>query len=133
MAFTSEEKARVRYHLGYPNVGLVNTFTLGLPAAIEPAFMLEPAMDRVLPDAEALVRQHLTILDQIESQQVDDLELLAVDKVDEIDIREKEHEQLLGQYLKWQSSLSNIFGVMPNPYDKRFSGRGTGINIRVLH
>jgi len=133
MPFSDDEKAMIRYHLGYPNVSSVATFSLGLPAAIEPLFILESAMNLILPSAESLVRQHLEILTQIESQQVDDLELLAVDAVDEIKLRAKEHTQLIQQYLKWRDSMANIFGVMANPYDKRFSNNiGTGISIRIF-
>lgn len=134
MAFTDEEKANIRYHLGYPNVSTVATFALGVPAAIEPSFILENAMNVVLLPAESRVRKILETLDKVEDQMVDDLDLLAVNQVDEIQVREKEQEQLVYSYMFWRNSLANLFGVVANPYDKRFFGTGAmGINVPVLH
>ena len=132
MALTEQEKSRIRSHLGYPEVSAVSTFALGVPMAIEPSFMLEGAMDRLRPEAEDITREKLATLDGIEGQMRGDLELLAVSRVEEIEINPKEHEKLLQQYLYWRNSLANDLRVLPNPYDFRFLG-GTGVNVSVMH
>jgi hypothetical protein len=136
LSLTDEEKIRVRRHLGYLNVTAVSTFSLGVPAAMQTQFIIEGAMNRLLPEAYDEARRLLTILDGVEQQIVEDQELLAVSKVDEIDIRPDEFKQLVKQYLWWQASLANMFGVPPNPFDQRFSpygGGGMGINVNVQH
>lgn len=127
---TLEEKVKIRHHLGYLNVSAVQTFALGAPAAVETQFVIEGAMNRVLPEAETEVRRHLAVLDKIESQQIDDMELLLVDKIDEISIRQTEQKELREQYVYWARSLANMFGVYPNPFDKRFY-QTSGVNISV--
>lgn len=137
MALTEAEKVRTRHHLGYLGVAQASTFALGVPAAIETSFMLENAFGLILPQTEPLVRQLLDNLDSIEQQILDDQELLAVDQVDEIKIRSDEYEQLLKRYFYWRNGLANAFGVIPNPFDKRFTSWGGpgagGINITVQH
>jgi hypothetical protein len=130
--FTDHEKSRIRLHLGYPNVTAIATFQLGLPAAIEPLFILESAMNLIIPGAEDTVRNIIAMCDKIEAQMIDDLELLAVDAVDEIKVRSDEQEKLVQRYIYWTNALAQQFGVMRNPYDKRFINGG-GINVPVMH
>ena len=130
MPLTEDEKVKIRHHLGYLNVAEAQTFVLGTPAAVETQFLVEGAMNRVKDSALVQVRRHIQILDTIEQQKVDDLELLAVNKVGEIDIRPDEQQALDGQYLRWQASLANLLGIYPNPWDKRNAG---GINVPVLN
>jgi|TARA_Y100000034_G_scaffold121294_1_gene165329 hypothetical protein len=135
MPFTDEEKVRIRHHLGYLNVQRAQTFVLGVPAGVQTQFIIEGAMDRVLIEAEPEARRLIAVLDTLESQLICDLELLAVDKVGEIIIRKTEMKELWKQYQKWQGALSNIMGIYPNPFDKRFEGIGVGagVNVRVQH
>ena len=129
--FSPEEKVSIRRHLGYLNVQASQTFALGVPAAVETQFIIEGAMDRVLQEAAGQVRRHLTILDKIEGQMVDDLELLAITKIGEISVRGDEHAALRKQYDYWAQGMANLLGVYPNPFDKRNSSGG--INVRVNH
>ena len=130
MPLIEEEKVKVRHHLGFLNVAEAYTFVLGTPAAVETQFLVEGAMNRVLESALTLVRKHLQVLDGIEQQKIDDLELLAVTKVGEIEIRADEQQALEQQYERWQASLANCLGIYPNPWDKR---GGSGLNVPVLH
>lgn len=131
MPLTAEEKVKIRHHMGYLNVAAAQTFVLGSPAGVETQFIIEGAMDKVLDAALTEVRRHLAILDQLEAQMVEDHELLAVNTVGEIDIREDEQEALDKRYQRWQRSLGNLLGCYPNPYDKRFAG--SSINVPVSH
>ena len=131
MSFTAEEKVWIRFHMGYLQVTSAATFSLGIPAAVETQFMIENAMNLVRPEAEGLVRDHLTKLAGILNQMVDDHELLAIERLGEITIRQTEHDALRREYGFWQRSLGNVFGIQPNPFDQRFSGRS--LNVAVIH
>ena len=138
MAFTEDEKVRIRHHLGFLNVQQASVFVLGVPAAVETQFLIEGAMGRVLPQAEAKARSLLDQLDGMEQQIFDDTELLAVTQVDEIGIRQDEYEAILKRYHFFRNGLANVLGVYPNPFDKRFydatgGGGGNGINVPVRH
>lgn len=136
MAFTPEEKVKIRHHLGYLNVQEAQTFVLGNPAAVETQFIIEGAMDRVLSAAEPEARRHLAILDGIECQMVADHELLAVNKIGEIEVRREEQEQLRKEYRYWRAGLANILGIYPNPFDRRYgmaNDVGPAVNIPVQH
>jgi hypothetical protein len=136
VSFTPHEKVRIRHHLGYLNVTSSATFVLGLPQAVETQFIIENAMNLVLPEAETEVRSHLATLDSIEEQMRCDHELLAVEQVGEIKIRHDEQKALDKRYLRWRRGLSNLLGVHPNPFDRRYPGDslpGAGINVPVRH
>lgn len=136
MPFTDEEKVSIRSHLGYLNVGYASTFSLGVPQAVETQFMIENAFDQVLPEAEGEVRRLVAILDEIEAQMVCDHELLAVEKIGELTTRSDEQEKLEKRYLRWRSKLANLLGIIPNPFDQRYSSFGgstMGVNVPVAH
>lgn len=129
-SLTPEEKVKVRHHAGYLNVQAAQTFVLGVPAGVETTFIIEGAMDRVLEAALPEVRRHLQILDALEEQMIVDHELLAVNKLGEIEVNNREQDQLTARYDYWVDSLCNLLGVVRNPFDKRLSGR-RGINVTV--
>lgn len=129
--FTQEEKVRIRHHLGYLNVDAVQTFVLGSPAGVETQFLIEGAMNRVLPEALNLARNILAKCDFVEAQILDNQELLAVTAVGEITVRQDEFQALQGRYHYWRNGLANVLGCYPNPFDKRFEG--TGLNVSVNH
>lgn len=131
MGFTDDEKVRIRHHLGYLNVAQSQTFVLGTPAAVQTQFQIEGAMDKVLPAAMGKARQLIQYLEIIEGQMIGDLELLAVDAVDEITIRKTEQSELKREYMYHREGLANLLGIYPNPYDKRFTNTGSIINVRV--
>lgn len=131
LLLTDEEKVRIRHHLGYLNVQAAATFQLGIPAAVQTQFVIESAMNKIIADALPKVRQLLSVLDGIEAQMVDDAELAAINRLDTIEINQKEQVQLRDQYDYHRRGLANLFGVFPNPYDQRFAGGG--INATVHH
>jgi hypothetical protein len=134
MAFSEQEKVRIRHHLGYLNVGQAYTFVAGAPAGVETQFLIEGAMQRVLPEAETLARELLARCDSVEGQMMDNQDLLAVEQVDELKIRQDEFQALLKRYHYHRNALANVLGVYPNPFDKRFAaGTGGGINVNVQH
>lgn len=129
MPLTTQEKIKIRHHLGFLNVSESSTFSLGTPAAVETQFVIEGAMNRVPEEALPELRRQLQILDSIEEQMVADHELLAVERIGEITIRQDEQEALVRVYDRWRQSIANLLGVYPNPWDKRDGG----INVPVIH
>lgn len=135
MPFTEGEKMRVRLHAGYLNVSAVATFALGVPANVQTQYLIEPAMDKVLPEAEDRVRLYLGWLDQMEFQVFDDADTLVATSVGSIELRQDEFEALMKRYIWIVDAMCNILGVMRNPYDKRFNdpSGGVGVNVPVSH
>lgn len=132
---TDDEKIRARMHMGYLNVQQASTFVLGVPAGVQTQFVIEGALQKVIPAAEPLLRTLLTRLDAVDEQIVENMENLAVNKVDEIELREDEFKQLIIRYRHWQGALANLLGVPPNPFDQRpylAGGQSGGINVSVI-
>lgn len=131
-ALNAQEKVKIRHHLGYLNVLESQTFVLGTPAAVETQFIIEGAMNKVLPEAVSEVRRHLQFLDTIEERMMD-LDLIQVTEIGELKInstgKDRHDNALLRKYKWWGQSLANLLGVYPNPFDKRSSG---GLNARVV-
>lgn len=127
---TDAQKVLIRHHLGYLNVSAMQTFVLGTPASLETQFLVEGAMNKVLPAAIPLLDRILGNLETIEQQGVDDLELLAVMRVGDIDVAPNEHSKLLKQYDHWVGALCNLLGIQRNVFDKR--GTSGSLNARVL-
>jgi hypothetical protein len=131
-------KTRARNHLGYGAVQQSATFQLGVPAAMQTAFMIEGAWARILPSSEGLFINLLDRLDLIEEQLVENQGNLAVEGLGEIKVNLKEFEMLLMRYRHWQGSVANMLQVPPNPFDQRpFLGMGynggSGMNASVHH
>jgi len=129
--FTESEKVKIRHHMGYLNVAASATFVLGSPAALETTFLIETAMNKVLPEAESMVRLHLGRMDLLEQQLVDNAEATVAKKIGDIEINEKEYEKVVQRYRFWQNALANLLGTYPNPWDKRFAN--AGVNVPVHH
>ena len=120
MALTQQEKARIRYHLGFPNISAGTQLGLGFPAAGHPAYLLESAMDDILPEAEPKVREVLAQCECIERQMMEAKRRLIASSVGEVDLRGPEElEALEDQYDYWTDALVDIFGVNKNPFSKK--------------
>lgn len=133
---SEEDKVRARGHMGYGGVQESSTFVLGVPAAVQTAFMIEGAWSRILPSHERAFSDLLDKLDEIECQVMGNTGNLATLKVGNIEMNPREFEQLLERYRYWQGKLSNMLQVPPNPFDSRplLSGAGGGgLNVPVQH
>jgi hypothetical protein len=135
MPLTDEERVSVKHHLGYPNANAIQTFVLGVPAAMEPLFMLEGAMNGIAPGAESRLRETIRRLDGIELQLDENRDNVELSKADEVEFRENVYQLLMTRYRHWQGNLCNLIGVPgPNPFDARFYGGGQpSINLAVAH
>lgn len=127
---TDDEKVRIRHHLGYLNVDEVSTFVLGMPAGVETQFMIEGSFSRLLGAAIPQVRKLLQYCECTEEQRFASQPNAVVKKVDGIEMGAAEEQEMLSRnYDHWRAALSNMFGVVPNPFDHRYAGGG--LNLRV--
>ncbi len=115
---TEEEKGRIRYHLGYPDILQNTQIALGFPAAGHTQFILETAMDRVRPSGEPLVRRALNECECIDAQLSQSRrQRLSTAAVDGIVLRGPEElAELEDQYNLWCGKLADVLGVTFNPF-----------------
>lgn len=119
MGLSIVDKARIRGHLGYPNITLMTVMQAGVPSAIQPLYVLEPAMDRVLEEALPLVYAELDVLDKIDAQLSAALQRLAAIELGDLKLRtgragESEGDLLRREYRFHQQKLANQLGVWVN-------------------
>jgi hypothetical protein len=133
--FDPNEKERIRYHLGYLNVQPAASIVFGIPVPIQTMFLVELAMNNILPTAEDRVRKLLTILDGVECKQVEAQNYLVVSKVDDIELRENVGDLLEAEYCRWAARLSDELGAPLYPGAVKFRSLfGVGIgSVPVRH
>ena len=114
------EKARVRRHMGYPEVTAAASIQLGIPKPSQLYFLLEQAMELLMPLAVDRVRDLLNVLDNIEQQMIDAQCKLQVDSVGDISLAgTKDSKARLGtdrlemEYIRWAKRLADVFGSFP--------------------
>ncbi len=116
---TNEEKAKLRHHLGYLNVQAAATFQLGIPAAVQTQFMIEGAWDKVLPEAENLLKILLCRMDDVEAEVYGGIDLASVTATGNIQVNPDRLKILAKYYCMAQQGAANLLGVPPNPFDMR--------------
>jgi hypothetical protein len=125
VAFTPQEKEKIRYHSGYLNAQPAASIQLGVPRPVQTLFLIEDAMDRLLPNgSEDRVRKIICILDGIEDRMIAAQGRLAVKKVEEIEMRPDEPDALEEEYTRWAQRMVDIFGVPLYPLSPRFANAG---------
>jgi hypothetical protein len=127
---TDEEKARIRYHLGYPQTDPVSSIQLGSPAFGQPLFMVESAMERIPVAVIGIIRQLVQVLDHMEARIIEAPDFLVVSAAGEVDINKDYIEQLRTEYARWAQKLADNLGA---PINQFFQGSVNSINIRVMH
>lgn len=131
MALTLEEQAKVRHHLGYPNVNPATMLQFGIPAPQQTLFLVESAMTRLLPDGENIVRRYVKVLDDIETKLVESQDRLAATQLDSLRLNAQEADLLEREYNRWANRLANVLAVPLYPFAQRFHTQG--INTPVAH
>ena len=134
VVFTEEEKARIRYHLGYIQSDPILSVLLGISALAQPQFLVEGQMNRMPDTAVSLVRQLIGRCDQSEQQLFDAQEFVVVSEVDEIKINPDKLTQLQERYRYWVQKLADNLGAPINAYASAFqTGGRLPLNITVVH
>lgn len=135
MALNDEEKQKVRRYMGYLGTENAGTIALGIPQASQPLFIVESQMNRLLPDAEPILREYLTELECIDSQiKQARTRRLKIARAGDVHFRGGEEMDLLyEEYDMWAARLSDLLAAPINPFSevhKRISGGG-GITVNV--
>lgn len=130
------DRARVRAALGYLSVEPTASISLGFPAASQTMFLVERAMDHVIPESKPRILKILDTLDCIESQMVTALCRLSTQSVEGVKMRNSNEEPTEGdllerEYLRWAMRLADLLGAPLNPYSERFRTSGASGNLPV--
>lgn len=120
------ERAKIRHHLGYPNVSAMASIQMGVPKPLQTLFLVETAMDKILTEYLPILRTTIATLDSIECQLVDGQKYLPVNRMGEMEIRKEHLQQLEGEYKRWAFRLAEDIGVPIYPFSSRFKGTGPG-------
>ena len=116
---TDDEKARVRFHLGFMNTSGATSYQLGIVRQEQTLFLVELAMNILLPQGETLLRECLGICDQTKAKMVMGQDYLVADRVDEVTIRSDHLEVLWKEYKRWVGELATVLGVPTYPWADR--------------
>lgn len=118
--FDAAEKERIRYHMGYLEVAPAASIQYGIPRPIQTMFLVESAMDLVIPAAEDRVRSLITTLDEIECRMRGALDYLVVEQLSDITIRQDHIDKLESEYCRWAARLADTLGAPLYPGAARF-------------
>ncbi len=134
LVFSLAERARIRYHLGYPSLQAFTGFRLVFIPVSQRLFLVEKSMDNLLDEAVPLVREHGARLDAINIQLDEARERLQAAILGDITLRPDEPEALRREYYMWARSLADILGCPLNGYSEKFnSGMGMApVNTPVV-
>ena len=133
MAFTDDERARIRHHLGYPSfASMSNGIQLGFPAASHPLFLVEQAFNRMMAGGEEAVRRDLCECESIEHQLSAARKRMSAAKIGEMEMNPREAHMLRGELEYWKNKLADDLGCPRNPYAQENAAGGSGINSRVV-
>jgi hypothetical protein len=87
VALSDTDKERIRYHTGYQNVSPAASIQLGFPRASQASFLVEAAMERLLPPTVSRVLSIVTNLDTIEAQMMEANRRLKAQQLGELKLR----------------------------------------------
>ena len=131
---TEEEKNRIRYHGGYLLTDPAAAIVLGVPAAAQPAFIVEQQMNRIPESAIAIIRNLIAKCDITEQNILLAQTRMVARSVDEVDLNPDEADQLRKEYRHWIGRLYGALGGPTNAYSSPFQvGGGASLNIPVIH
>lgn len=104
--------------------------SLGYPSAGQALWLVEHAMDNVMPQALTRVQQILCVLEGIECSMVESIGRLRAQQVGEVKLRNTNDEALEPdllerEYCRWAKRLSDHLGAPLNPFSERYRGGGS--------
>lgn len=124
MPLNTQDREKIRYHLGYINVQPAASITFGVPRPQQTLFLVETAMSNVLEEAIPRVRKMVSVLDEIECRLIDAQDRMKATSMGEIKLREDEADALEREYLRWAQRLADVLGVPLYAYSARFASIG---------
>lgn len=134
MAFTDQEKARIKHHLGYPDwTSLSNGIQLGFPAGGQHMFLVEQAFNRMTPDAEDSIRIDLCQCEDIERQMAEARRRFAAAQIGTLRVNDNEPNKLRQELTYWKQKLADDLGCPINLYSlDEMHGTAGGRCARVI-
>ena len=131
MAFTDDEKGRIKYFLDYPDwADLGPAIQIGLNSISQSLFLIENSFDRISVSAERSARRVLAECECIEGEISAARKRFSTDKVDSVVMNRKEMVQLVGEMDYWVGRLASVFDVPRNALSESRSSGGA-YNSRV--
>ena len=118
--FEDSEKERIRYHLGYLNVEPAASLQFGLPAPIQPLFMVESAMDKILPEGKERILKMVSHMDRIECEMMEGIDYLPANRLGDMEVRKEHIDDLESEYYRWATRLAGQLGVPLYGYAEKF-------------
>lgn len=122
-----DDRERVRYHLGFPNVASSASLAFGVPISVETIFIVEKTMDFVLDVAVPRVRNILNTLEYIEQRMIRALPHLAASALGDLKVERSdgtETDLLEREYCRWASRLADLLGAPKYAYSLRSKAGG---------
>lgn len=134
-ALKTQDRSRIKYHLGYLATGVAASLQFGVPRPIETLFLVEDAMSNIIDDGFNIqnILRILGILDGIECKLVEAQDYFPAAKTGTIEINEKHLDQLYETYYDWSAKLADVLGVPMYPYARRNQRSVESPNIPVRH
>jgi hypothetical protein len=123
----ADDRERIRYHLGFPNVASQASLAFGVPISVETIFIVEQAMNSLLDTTVERVRKLLGILDYIEERLIRALPHLAASELGNLKVERSdgsETDLLDKEYCRWASRLADNLGVPKYAYSLRSKAGG---------
>lgn len=121
MPLSTQDREKIRYHLGYINVQPAASISYGMTRPVQTLFLVETAMSNVLEESIPRVRQMVSVLDNIECRLIDAQERLKALQMGDLQLRPDETDALEREYLRWAQRLADVLGVPLYAYSARFS------------
>lgn len=134
--FRESDRVRIRSHLGYLSVEPASAIQLGFPSAQQAQFLVEIAMDRIIPEAIPRALRCVEELDCIENQMSESRTRLKAQQLGELKLRNNNDERteadlLEREYRRWAVRLADLLGVPLNVYSERFREGGSSMSVPV--
>lgn len=136
MPLLPEDKARIRYHTGYPNVSEVATLAFGLPVSVETGYLIENMMNVVREEAIPRIRNILDVMDGIEKRMECAATHFSATSLGDITTNLKEDDDLERLYCRWAGRLADILRSPLYKGSLRFQKYvfgAAGVNVPVRH
>lgn len=135
LRLNEQDRARVRYHMGYPNVDPHQAIQLGFPAATAAMFLVEQAMENLLPEAVERVLKLVQRLEKIEAMEEAALCRLKAQQLGDMKLRNDNNESTEGDLLRreaatWKERLASVLGAPLNPHKTQVTGLSSMIPVQ---
>lgn len=127
LRLNEQDRARVRYFMGYPNVDPHQAIQLGFPAATQAMFLVEQAMENLLPEAVERVLKIVSALEKMENQELDALCRLKAQQLGDMKLRNDNNEKTEGDMVRgeaeaWKKKLASALGAPLNMHQSQSTG-----------